>query len=61
MGRRQPPQLSAGPYEAPRAGTWATPTGAPCPRCVRTDGAVEGTADCHGCGFCLLIAERPWA
>ncbi len=31
-----------------------TPTGEPCPRSVRLDGTVEGTAHCHGCGFCLL-------
>ena len=37
---------------APRR--FGTPTGAPCPRTVRLDGAVEGSGDCHGCGACLL-------
>jgi len=35
---------------------WGTPTGDPCPRSQHLDGRVEGTADCHGCGFCLLLA-----
>jgi hypothetical protein len=35
---------------------WRTPTGQPCPRSQRLDGGVEGTGDCLGCGFCLLIA-----
>ena len=39
---------------------WATPTGEPCPRVVRVDGTLEGTGDCVGCGFCLLILEAAW-
>jgi hypothetical protein len=35
---------------------WRTPTGQPCPRAQRVDGSLEGPADCHGCGFCLLLA-----
>ncbi len=35
---------------------WATPTGDPCPRSQHMDGRVEGGGDCHGCGFCLLLA-----
>ena len=38
--------------EQPR---WATPTGQPCPRAVKQDGTIEGSGDCLGCGFCLLI------
>lgn len=33
---------------------YATPTGAPCPRCLRIDGTVEGSGSCTGCGTCLL-------
>ena len=39
--------------EKPR---WRTPTGDPCPRSQHVDGRVEGGGDCHGCGFCLLLA-----
>jgi hypothetical protein len=42
---------------------WNTPTGDPCPRSVGWDGSIVGTGDCHGCGFCLLIAglvEPSW-
>jgi hypothetical protein len=35
---------------------WVTPTGAPCPRSQRADGSTVGSGDCHGCGFCLLLA-----
>ncbi len=35
---------------------WATPTGDPCPRSLHLDGRVDGGGDCHGCGFCLLLA-----
>ena len=35
---------------------WGTPTGEPCPRWVRVDGRIEGSGDCQGCGFCLLLA-----
>ncbi len=35
---------------------WRTPTGDPCPRSQHMDGRVEGSGDCHGCGFCLLLA-----
>ena len=35
---------------------WATPTGDPCPRSQHLDGRVDGGGDCHGCGFCLLLA-----
>jgi hypothetical protein len=41
----------------PRPGRFATPTGGPCPRSVATNGDVTATADCHGCGFCLLLFE----
>jgi hypothetical protein len=34
---------------------WATPTGEPCPRVKRLDGTIEGSGDCVGCGFCLLL------
>ncbi len=34
---------------------WATPTGEPCPRIRRCDGTLEGSGDCVGCGFCLLM------
>ena len=44
--------------DAPR---YATPTKACCPRALRVDGSVEGSGDCLGCGFCLLIAEAAWA
>jgi hypothetical protein len=23
---------------------------------LRTDGSTAGSGDCHGCGFCLLLA-----
>jgi hypothetical protein len=32
---------------------FATPTGGPCPRCLRVDGTVQGSGDCVGCGTCL--------
>ncbi len=50
-----PPGNPADERDTP-AGTprYFTPTGEPCPRSVRIDGTVEGTAHCHGCGFCLL-------
>ena len=35
---------------------WWTPTGEPCPRTERLDGTLEGSGDCVGCGFCLLLA-----
>lgn len=34
---------------------YPTPTGQPCPRCLRVDGAVEGSGACVGCGTCLLF------
>jgi len=37
-------------------GRWKTPTGEPCPRAQRVDGRIDGGGDCHGCGFCLLLA-----
>jgi hypothetical protein len=38
-------------------GRWRTPTGDPCPRSQHLDGRVDsGGGDCHGCGFCLLLA-----
>jgi hypothetical protein len=40
---------------------YATPTGAPCPRCVRVDGSVEGSGDCLGCGYCLIMANGAWS
>ena len=42
--------------------TYATPTGAPCPRAVRADGTVDGDGACHSCGLgagCPL--HDPWA
>jgi hypothetical protein len=39
--------------EKPR---WGTPTGEPCPRSQHMDGRVEGSGNCHSCGFCLLLA-----
>lgn len=39
---------------------YATPTGGPCPRCLRLDGTVEGTGACTSCGCCLLLAEAAW-
>ena len=35
---------------------WHTPTGDPCPRSQHLDGRVDSGGDCHGCGFCLLLA-----
>jgi hypothetical protein len=35
---------------------YATPNGSPCPRTLRTDGTVEGSGDCLGCGVCMLFA-----
>jgi hypothetical protein len=34
---------------------YATPSGEPCPRCLRVDGTVEGAGACFGCGTCLLF------
>jgi hypothetical protein len=42
---------------------WRTPTGEPCPRALTVDGRLDGPADCHGCGCCLLLAglvDPPW-
>jgi hypothetical protein len=47
--------------EPERAWGYATPTGAPCPRCVRVDGTVEGSGDCLGCGYCVIVAAAAWA
>ncbi|GIE90084.1 hypothetical protein [Actinoplanes regularis] len=44
---------------APSAGAtqrYATPTGAPCPYTLRSDGSVDGDGACRGCGACLLGA-----
>ena len=41
--------------EPPRR-RYATPNGRACPRTVRTDGTVEGSGDCLGCGVCMLFA-----
>ncbi len=49
-----PPSDPTDERGTPAAPRYLTPTGEPCPRSVRTDGTVEGTAHCHGCGFCLL-------
>jgi hypothetical protein len=49
----------AGP---PAQRRFATPTGAPCPRTVRLDGAIDGDGACHACGMglaCPLL--DPWA
>jgi hypothetical protein len=40
---------------APEQRRFATATGEPCPRKVRLDGTLEGSGDCTGCGFCLLL------
>jgi predicted enzyme related to lactoylglutathione lyase/CheY-like chemotaxis protein len=40
---------------------FATPTGEPCPRCLREDGILEGSGDCLACGFCLLVFEAAWS
>ncbi|HWL35555.1 MAG TPA: hypothetical protein VNQ77_05125 [Frankiaceae bacterium] len=40
---------------------YATPTGDPCPRTLRADGAVEGDGACRSCGLgpaCPLF--DPW-
>lgn len=39
---------------------YATPTGDPCPRCLRDDGAVVGTGACTSCGCCLLFVLADW-
>jgi hypothetical protein len=39
---------------------YATPTGEPCPRCVRLDGSVAGSGSCTSCGCCLLLAFAEW-
>ena len=39
---------------------YPTPTGEPCPRCLRDDGAVVGTGACTSCGCCLLLAFADW-
>jgi hypothetical protein len=36
---------------------YPTPTGAPCPRVIRTDGTVDGSGACLGCGTCLQFGE----
>ena len=39
---------------------YATPSGEPCPRCLRDDGVVVGTGACTSCGCCLLLAFAEW-
>jgi hypothetical protein len=63
MGRRSLSHVHGGGHDDDvtaepegRRDRWRTPTGEPCPRNVRVDGTIEGTGDCLGCGFCLLIA-----
>ncbi len=35
---------------------YATPTGEPCPRTIRVDGAIENGGNCQSCGTCLLYS-----
>jgi hypothetical protein len=44
----------------PSGQAYATPTGQPCPRCVRLDGTIDGSGDCVACGTCLLLIELAW-
>ena len=51
---------ASGASDLPSCVTYATPTGEPCPRSVRADGSLEGSADCASCGCCLLLLWAAW-
>ena len=61
MGLRDEQTPCPDPGATATASRWATPTGAPCPRSLGVDGTIVGCADCHGCGYCMLLAEAAWA